>query len=90
MTAAALNVGTLLTGDIGVANLRFHDNSNLSVGPKSSVRLDKFVYESGNLLAKKTVEAAREAVSDLLLARRVKGPTRSRHLTAPLAYAAET
>ena len=30
------------TGDAGVADLRFHDNSNLSVGPKSSVRLDKF------------------------------------------------
>jgi len=33
------------TGDAGVADLRFHDNSNLSVGPKSSVRLDKFVYD---------------------------------------------
>jgi len=29
--------------------LRFHDNSNLSVGPKSSVRLDKFVYDPNNL-----------------------------------------
>ena len=33
------------TGDGGAANLRFHDNSNLSVGPQSSVRLDKFVYD---------------------------------------------
>ena len=33
------------TGDAGVADLRFHDNSNLSLGPKSSVRLDKFVYD---------------------------------------------
>ena len=33
------------TGEAGVADLRFHDNSNLSVGPKSSVRLDKFVYD---------------------------------------------
>ena len=33
------------TGDAGVADLRFHDNTNLSVGPKSSVRLDKFVYD---------------------------------------------
>ena len=33
------------TGDAGVADLRFHDNSNLSVSPKSSVRLDKFVYD---------------------------------------------
>jgi hypothetical protein len=34
---------TIHTGDSGVADLRFHDNSNLSVGPKSSVRLDKYV-----------------------------------------------
>jgi hypothetical protein len=33
------------TGDAGVADLRFHDNTNLSVGPKSSVRLDRFVYD---------------------------------------------
>jgi hypothetical protein len=38
------------TGDAGVADLRFHDNSNLSVGPKSSVRLDKFVYDPNSLL----------------------------------------
>ena len=37
------------TGDAGVADLRFHDSSNLSVGPKSSVRLDKFVYDPNNL-----------------------------------------
>jgi hypothetical protein len=47
------------TGDIGVANLRFHDNSNLSVGPKSSVRLDKFVYESNKSAGSVAVEAAR-------------------------------
>jgi hypothetical protein len=44
------------TGDAGVADLRFHDNSNLSVGPKSSVRLDKFVYDpnksAGSAMAK--------------------------------------
>jgi hypothetical protein len=37
------------TGDAGVADLRFHDNSNLSVGPKSSVRLDKFVYDPNKI-----------------------------------------
>ena len=47
------------TGDIGVANLRFHDNSNLNVGPKSSVRLDKFVYESNKSAGSVAVEAAR-------------------------------
>ena len=43
------------TGDAGVADLRFHDNTKLSVGPKSSVRLDKFVYDpnsgKGSLVA---------------------------------------
>src|SRR5215831_17529678 len=37
---------TVRTGDTGQANLQFHDSSNLSVGPKSSVRLDKFVYDA--------------------------------------------
>ena len=36
---------TIRTGDTGQADLRFHDSSNLSVGPKSSIRLDKFVYD---------------------------------------------
>jgi hypothetical protein len=36
---------TIRTDDAGVADLRFHANSNLSVGPKSSVRLDKHVYD---------------------------------------------
>ena len=77
------------TGDIGVANLRFHDNSNLNVGPKSSVRLDKFVYDS-NKSAAALLSKRHAAPSDLLRAHRAKGPTRSRHLMAPLAYAAET
>ena len=34
------------TGESGVADLRFHDSSNLSVSPKSEVRLDKFVYDA--------------------------------------------
>ncbi|MGB8617699.1 MAG: hypothetical protein WCD65_09250, partial [Pseudolabrys sp.] len=36
---------TVRTGDAGQADLKFHDSSNLTVGPKSSVRLDKFVYD---------------------------------------------
>jgi hypothetical protein len=36
---------TVRTGDSGQADLRFLDNSNLNVGPKSNVRLDKFVYD---------------------------------------------
>jgi len=33
------------TGVGGVAGLRFHDNSDLKVGPKSRVKLDKFIYD---------------------------------------------
>ncbi len=47
------------TGDSGVAHLRFHDNSNLSVGPKSSVRLDKFVYDPNKSAGSVAVEATR-------------------------------
>src|SRR6476646_429089 len=47
------------TGDAGVADLRFHDNTNLSVGPKSSVRLDKFVYDPNTSAGSVAVEATR-------------------------------
>jgi hypothetical protein len=36
---------TVRTGSSGQANLRFIDHTNLSVGPSSTVRLDKFVYD---------------------------------------------
>jgi hypothetical protein len=47
------------TGDAGRAAMRFHDNSNLQVGPKSSVKLDKFVYDPNKSAASVAVEAAR-------------------------------
>jgi hypothetical protein len=47
------------TGDAGVADLRFHDNTNLSVGPNSSVRLDKFVYDPNKSAGGVAVEATR-------------------------------
>ena len=47
------------TGDAGLADLRFHDNSNLSVGLKSSVRLDKFVYDPSKSAGGVAVEATR-------------------------------
>jgi hypothetical protein len=46
------------TSDAGVADLKFRDNSNLSVGPKSSVRLDKFVYDPNKSAGSVAVEAA--------------------------------
>ena len=36
---------TIRTGDSGKADMQFHDTSQLSVGPKSNVKLDKFVYD---------------------------------------------
>jgi hypothetical protein len=47
------------TGDADRADLRFHDNSNLSVGPKSNVRLDKFVYDPNKSASSVAVEATR-------------------------------
>ena len=47
------------TGDTGQANLQFHDNSNLSVGPKSSVHLDKFVYDPNKSAATIALQATR-------------------------------
>ena len=50
---------TVRTGDSGQADLQFHDNSNLSVGPKSSVRLDRFVYDPNKLTSTMAIEATR-------------------------------
>src|SRR5262249_4500462 len=50
---------TVRTGDTGKADLRFHDSSNLSVGPKSSVRLDKFVYDANKSKGTVAIQATR-------------------------------
>jgi len=50
---------TVRTGDSGQADLRFRDSSNLSVGPKSSVRIDKFVYDANKSAGTVAVEATR-------------------------------
>ena len=47
------------TGESGVADLRFHDSSNLSIGPKSEVQLDKFVYDANKSAGSAAVEVAR-------------------------------
>jgi hypothetical protein len=36
---------TIRTGSAGAAALRFVDDTNLTVGPASTVKLDKFVYD---------------------------------------------
>src|SRR5262249_51236789 len=50
---------TIRTGDTGQADMRFRDSSNLSVGPKSSVRLDKFVYDPNKSTGAVAVQATR-------------------------------
>ena len=50
---------TVRTGDTGQANLQFHDNSNLSVGPKSSVHLDRYVYDPNKSAGTIAVQATR-------------------------------
>ena len=52
---------TIRTGNSGVADLRFNDNSNLSVGPTSVVRLDKFVYDPNKGSGSIAIEASRGA-----------------------------
>jgi hypothetical protein len=47
------------TGETGQADLQFRDQSNLSVGPKSSVRLDKFVYDPNKSAGTVAIQATR-------------------------------
>jgi hypothetical protein len=50
---------TVKTGSSGKAGLQFHDQSNLSVGPSSQVRLDKFVYDPNRGTGSTVIEATR-------------------------------
>jgi hypothetical protein len=50
---------TVRTGETGQADLQFRDQSNLSVGPKSSVRLDKFVYDPNKSTGTVAIQATR-------------------------------
>ena len=50
---------TVRAGDTGKTDLRFRDSSNLSVGPKSSVRLDKFVYDPNTSTGSVAIQATR-------------------------------
>jgi hypothetical protein len=52
---------TIKTGSSGQAGLQFSDKSNLSVGPSSQVRLDKFVYDSNKGTGTAAIEATRGA-----------------------------
>jgi len=50
---------TVKTGSAGQAGLRFNDQSNLSVGHSSQVRLDKFVYDPNKGTSSTAIEATR-------------------------------
>jgi hypothetical protein len=50
---------TVKTGASGQAGLRFNDQSNLSVGHSSQVRLDKFVYDPNKGTGSTAIEVAR-------------------------------
>ena len=52
---------TVRTGSNGMAGLRFQDSTNLTVGPSSTVRLDKFVYDPNRGAAGVTVNLTRGA-----------------------------
>jgi hypothetical protein len=49
------------SGEASVAELVFVDKTKLSVGPKSEVRLDKFVYDPNKGAGKVVIEASRGA-----------------------------
>jgi hypothetical protein len=50
---------TIKTGSSGQAGLQFNDQSNLSVGHSSQVRLDKFVYDPNKGTGSTVIEATR-------------------------------
>jgi hypothetical protein len=50
---------TIGTDKGGVAGLRFHDQSTLDVGPNSSVRLNKFIYDPNRSGGKAVFDAAK-------------------------------
>ena len=52
---------TVRTGSSGQAGMRFIDESNLNVGPSSSVRLDKFVYDPNKGAGSVVIEGTRGA-----------------------------
>ena len=50
---------TVKTGSSGKAGLQFNDQSSLSVGSSSQVRLDKFVYDPNKGAGSTVIEATR-------------------------------
>ena len=59
LVLACMPSETIGTDKGGVAGLRFHDQSNLDVGPNSSVRLNKFIYDPNRSGGKAVLDAAK-------------------------------
>jgi hypothetical protein len=57
--ASVYSQENIRTGDNGQADLQFRDKSNLSVGKKSSVRLDKFVYDPNKSAGTVAIQATK-------------------------------
>ena len=53
---------TVRTGSAGKTGMRFIDSTNLSVGPSSNVRLDKFVYDPNKGTGSVAIESSRGAL----------------------------
>src|SRR5215471_17854719 len=79
---------TVRTGDTGQADLQFHDHSNLSVGPKSSVRLDKFVYDPNKSAGTIAIQATRGSFR-FVTGSQGKGAVQVRHPMEPWACAVD-
>ena len=79
---------TVRTGDAGKADLKFHDSSNLTVGPKSSVRLDKFVYDPNKSAGTVAIQATKGSFR-FVTGSQGKGNVQVKLPMAPLAYAVE-
>jgi len=78
---------TIGTDKAGVASLRFQDQSNLDVGPSSSVKLNKFVYDPNRSGGKAVLDAAKGSFRFTTGAQGGGGTMRSRPHTARSAFA---
>jgi hypothetical protein len=61
---------TVRTGDAAVADLVFLDDTNLSVGPISEVRLDKFVYDPTGSSGKVVLQATNASLAIISIVQR--------------------
>jgi len=61
---------TVRTGEAAVADLVFLDDTNLSVGPISEVRLDKFVYDPTGSSGKVVLQATNASLAIISIVQR--------------------